>query len=146
LKKKKLNKGGDCYGAAARFAVFDPPDDKEYTVVHGLVGGFILRGEYVPLHGHAWVEYCEHVPMPPAMQRQCPEGHPDYLEMWFCVDKANGHDGCLPREVYYNFGGVRTEETARYTVDEARKKMVQTETYGPWEEFIATVEEKELKV
>ena len=144
MNKKKLKKNGNCYEAAARLAVFNPPDDKEYIVVHGLVGGFIMDGEYVPLHGHAWVEYCDKIPVPKGMKVHLPKGHPDYFEMWICIDKSNGHDKTMPREVYYAFGGVRPDETFRYTVDETRVKMVETEVYGPWEELLITVEEKEL--
>jgi len=143
MKTKKLKDGGNCYEAAAQVAVLSPPDDREYFVVHGLVGGFIIEGEYVPLHGHAWVEYCEKVPMPAEMHKNLPEGHPDYFEMWFCIDKSNNNDSTLPREVYYHYGGVREDETVRYTVEEARLRMVDAANFGPWEDFILETEKKE---
>lgn len=116
-KVKKKNQGGDCYQAAGEFAIEyritkgkDIKFEGEPHVVHGEVEG---QGAIKDLrYGHAWIEDDENV-----------------------YDFSNGRNIVLPKVVYYAFGKVKTKEPRyyRYTFDEARKKMLNTGVYGPWD-------------
>jgi len=143
MKRKKLNKGGDCYEVAMKYVWQHEDEEHELFVVHGIVGGFEFQGEYVARHGHAWVEYCERKPLPESMMKNLPEGHFPYVEMWYCIDKSNGKDAELPRELYYYYGHVNEAEIKMFSVDETRKMCLKHKHYGPWNEIIYDVEKEE---
>jgi len=105
---------GDCFKVHAdilmdmRFR--NPIDLEKHTLVHGLVDG---QG---PLEGvryvHCWLEKGNNV-----------------------IDRANGKDMEVPKVVYYKIGGVKKNQTVRYTPQEAFKKMVETGIYGTWDKM-----------
>ncbi len=96
------HRNGDCYVVALRF-VLDHGQD--FKLCHGsVIGTGPVEG--IPF-GHAWVEINDMV-----------------------IDQANGNSMMLPKDIYYQAGNVK--DVARYTISEARRMMIQHETYGPW--------------
>ena len=63
-------------------------------------------------YGHAWIEVGDMV-----------------------FDQSNGRDMKVPKDMYYRIGQVSTEKGKmyRYTEQEARKKMLDSGHYGPWD-------------
>lgn len=111
---------GDCYEAAAKFIVYDVDVDEvdKYFVCHGIVvgtGGKVLGLRY----GHAWVE----------MQPESGFGT-------LVIDKSNGNDVVVPKEMYYRVGQIDPQNVIRYTVREARRLLVSSGHYGPWDKRV----------
>lgn len=107
---------GNCYQAAGDFAIgkfFAPNIDfiGEPYIVHAEVRG---QGQLEGIrYGHAWVEDDENV-----------------------YDHSNGREIKLPKEIYYLLGDIKTDDPKKYrkyTFAEARKKMLDTGTYGCWD-------------
>ena len=111
------SKGGDCYMVAGLFAMNEvfAMNDIEFVgmpyVVHAEVQG---QGAISHLrYGHAWVE-----------------------DDIFVYDYSNNREIIFPKVLYYRIGQVNTEDATkyrRYTFDEARRKMLETGIYGPWD-------------
>jgi hypothetical protein len=106
---------GDCYEVHATLQVTDGflevGEFKFPTVlVHAIVDP---DGVDIGPHGHAWLEV---------------------EELGLCLDFSRGQELVIPRERYYELGGI-TDETwlKRYTSDETRMKMFSFRHYGPWE-------------
>jgi len=113
-------KGGDCYEANARMLTgmahgrkspFKQKqiDNGEIKLVNGspsLTGG-PHRGKKF---GHAWLESDDTV--------------------W---DFSNGKEIKMPKELYYVLGKIDKRDNHYYTVNEARMKMVDVGTFGPWD-------------
>jgi predicted ABC-type ATPase len=112
--------GGDCYKTAGDFVL----DNKllgetrtnkikfvgEPHVVHAQVTG---QGEISGLkYGHAWVE-------------------DDVL----VYDYSNGRKLEIPKNLYYAVGKIKTTKPRyfKYTFEQARKKMLDSGHYGPWD-------------
>ena len=112
--------GGDCYKTAGDFVL----DNKllgetrtnkikfvgEPHVVHAQVTG---QGQISGLkYGHAWVE-------------------DDVL----VYDYSNGRKLEIPRNLYYAVGKIKTTKPRyfKYTFEQARKKMLDSGHYGPWD-------------
>lgn len=96
---------GDCYVVAGRMVALDhAPDDA--VLCHGTCtgNGPIAGVEF----GHAWVEW-----------------------QGMVIERSNGHDAVLPRDIYYEAGECR--EIVRYTPAEARRMMQMFGHFGPWE-------------
>jgi hypothetical protein len=111
---KKKNDGGDCYVVAGRFALeLDPTINFQGTayLVHAEVQG---QGAIKHLrYGHAWIE-----------------------DSVYVYDYSNGRNLKFPKELYYLVGDVNTEDPTKYrsyTFKEARKRMVETRHFGPWD-------------
>ena len=110
---------GDCYEAAAKYIVdkvlaFWAKDPKpDLLLVHGEVAGQgPLEGRTL---GHAWVEEGDTV-----------------------IDVSNGRDIRMPKELYYAIGGIdEIGNTRVYTPEEARRKILEHKTYGPWDLVVA---------
>lgn len=107
---------GNCYQAAGDFAIgkfFAPQIDfiGEPYIVHAEVRG---QGQLEGIrYGHAWVEDDENV-----------------------YDHSNGREIRLPKQIYYLLGDIKTDDPKKYrkyTFAEARKKMLDTGTYGCWD-------------
>lgn len=114
--KSKTPARGDCYEAAGRYmmdmCLFNPQSN--LILVHGEVAG---QG---PLEGvtfgHGWV-----------------------LDGDMVIDKSNGKDLRLPKALYYNAGQIdRIGNLHMYTWEEARKKILQHNHWGPWDLKTAT--------
>jgi len=112
------NKGdGDCMVVAAQMLVyqsFGPHADivnKDSILVHALVRG---QGKAKGLRfAHAWVETGDTV-----------------------YDYSNGNKIAIPKDVYYAIGGVKPKQKgaySTYTLKEAKKKLLSTGHYGPWD-------------
>lgn len=102
------NRGGDCYQAAANYVIEHAilGQDKHLVLVHGLVTG---QGAIEGIqYGHAWVEDGDTV-----------------------IDVSNGRNLRLPKDLYYTIGHIT--HTFEYKAEEAQKKLLQTEKYGPWD-------------
>ena len=104
--KQSPPSGGDCFDSAVR--VLYSLEDDSARLVHGIVDN-TLDGR--PML-HAWTER---------------ELFPGLI---VCVDKSNGHDVTVPRDLYYKIGNVRGVE--RYTIERAAENMIRFEHYGPW--------------
>lgn len=86
-------------------------------LVHGVPLG---RG---PIEGtrfaHAWIEV------------------PRDVGMWLVIDlttKPGVKDAiCLPREVYYLMGDIKSEDCKYYTAEEAIHSLLEHAHFGPWE-------------
>jgi hypothetical protein len=105
---------GDCYLTTGRIALGLFPKDIKFKgtpyVVHSEVSG---QGDILNLRfGHAWIEDDEMV-----------------------YEYSNGRNISLPKELYYSLGKVwkKAPKYYRYTFEEARKKMLETEHYGSWD-------------
>ena len=103
--------GGDCFEAAGRYfmdnAVF-PYQREGIVLVHGEVTG---QGPIEGLkYGHAWIEEGDTV-----------------------IDMSRGRNVKMPKILYYALGNIEEEKTFRYTPQEFRKKIIETEHWGPWD-------------
>jgi hypothetical protein len=113
-KKQNL---GDCYEVAGRMAILGlskAPNGEKFLgkpmVVHGEVEG---QGKIKGLrYGHAWVE-----------------------DDVYVYDFSNGKSLMLLKEVYYYLGKINQDKPKlyKYSFLEARKKMLETGDYGPWD-------------
>jgi len=103
----KKNMRGDCYEISGRYITDHCfMGEKDLLLVHGEVTGQgAIEGI---LYGHAWIE-----------------------KGGLVIDKSNGRDLQLPKELYYALG--RIEKTFKYNCEEARKKILQYKHWGPWE-------------
>ena len=95
---------GDCYEAAALYVLEHP----NTTLVHGEP---FLQREPFGRFGHAWVERADLV----------------------AIDVANGKHVELPLLAYYALGHINALECQRYSPKEVRRKILDTEHWGPWE-------------
>ena len=101
-------KGGDCYQAAGRYVMDNAlqGSNQNLILVHGIVSG---QGEIAGVrYGHAWVENGEEV-----------------------IDVAGGRELRVPKIIYYAIGNI--DNTFRYTPEEMREKLIESETWGPWD-------------
>jgi len=103
---------GDCYEANGNYfmgqAVF-PGSDKGLRLVHGEVTG---QGPLSGVnYGHCWVEDGNTV-----------------------IDKSNGRNTRMPKDVYYALGQIdRNDNIHKYTASEFRRRVAQYEHWGPWD-------------
>lgn len=100
--------GGDCFEAAGRAMI--SPKLPGLKLVHAYVSGQgTLKGKRFP---HAWNEIGDVV-----------------------LDNSNKRNIVMRKEQYYKIGNVRQEpgEYAVYDDVEAKKKMLQTKHWGPWD-------------
>ena len=104
-RKIASNDGGDCFVVALQNVMVD----KDLYLCHGIVSG---QG---PLTGirfaHAWNE----------------------TQTGYVIDQSNGNDVCMPRDAYYALGQINPDEVRYYNFDEMARKVVEYETYGPWD-------------
>lgn len=116
---------GDCYEAAGKyimdkvlaFWVEDP--QHQLRLVHGeVLGQGPIEGQRL---GHAWVEDGDTV-----------------------IDVSNDRDLRMPKELYYAIGCIdQINNLHVYTPEEARKKILQSQTWGPWDLVLTTEREGE---
>jgi len=107
---------GDCYEAAANYLVENGL---------GMWGGSQKKGNLILVHaevmgqgpldgvafGHAWVEDGNTV-----------------------IDRSNGGDVRMSKQRYYAAGKIgEINNIHKYTVEEARRKLLDTGVYGPWD-------------
>jgi hypothetical protein len=96
--------GGDCYIVAGQEALNRSYNDKAFVCHGSVVGqGRILGVKYT----HAWIEFNGLV-----------------------IDKSNGNDVTMTKEIYYKIGNV--SDIKRYSFKEARDKMIETGHFGNW--------------
>ena len=106
------NTDGNCYESAANYVMDNSlfsrgGPAKDMVLVHAEVTG---QGPIEGLkYGHAWAEVGGIV-----------------------IDNSNGNNIQLPVEVYYRMGQVGSN-VYKYTPEEVRQWMIDSETYGPWE-------------
>ena len=106
--KEVIPADGDCFVVAGKFLMENP--NLPVTLVHAMVTGQgAIRGVR---HAHAWVEIGDVV-----------------------IDKSNGKNVIMRKEMYYNIGKVKTKpgQYASYDYDGAIEKMTDHMTYGPWD-------------
>jgi hypothetical protein len=114
-KSEKYHKGipkscqaGDCYCAAGHYLMEHGMSKPNLVLVHGEVTG---QGKIKNIkYGHAWIEDGDMV-----------------------IDNSQGRHIELPKMVYYALGNIEPEKTFRYTLEQMRKKILDTEHWGPWE-------------
>jgi hypothetical protein len=51
----------------------------------------------------------------------------------------------VPKSVYFAVGQIRLENVKRYTLSEARKMVLETEHYGPWDTVVASAAHRKGK-
>jgi len=110
LIKESKDGYGDCYEVAGHYILGWEGEniDSRHRLVHGMVNG---QGQLAGLRfGHAWIEHGNMV-----------------------IDKSNGNDVTLPKEIYYKAGHIKKGDNKYYTQEEARKWILETENWGPWE-------------
>ena len=103
------NRNGDCFMAAGKYISDFAFQSQEKTfLVHGIVTG---QGEIRGIRFlHAWVENNNMV-----------------------IDKSNGKDLHIPKDLYYALGNINPGEIVKYTYSEAIEKMLNNGHYGPWD-------------
>lgn len=107
MSSKKL---GDCFEVAVNLVAHDSEFENP-LLCHGLVtgtGGSVVGVRYC----HGWVEVGDLV-----------------------IDRTNGRDIKVDKNLYYIFGQINPEEVVRYTKGETKKMLLKSEHYGPWELF-----------
>lgn len=110
---------GDCFRVAANLVV---ELGEGHTLCHGEPLG---QGKIAGVrHAHAWVERSDTVDSP---------GVGPYTVIT-CIDRSNGKDVSMPQVLYYKIGRLDERPIRRYSHREAVEKMVETGTYGPWDE------------
>jgi hypothetical protein len=123
---------GNCFSTAANVLVGFPTEPHEESCIQSVndLVGFLGGGEVRMAHGyvthphegfrhrHAWIE------VTPADDGPV-----------FCFDFANGNSTVIPREVYYEAGGIVPDkgQLALYTRIEAMKRLLATEHFGSWD-------------
>ena len=112
---KRMQGSGDCFSAAQRTLEQMPNEEqKRSKLCHGVPLG---QGEIDGIRfDHAWVERTDH------------DG--DFGVV--VIDRSNGKNLELPREVYYALGNIKENDVSRYTYFEAIKQMSEHNNYGPW--------------
>ncbi len=105
---------GDCFTVAIEVARRYDGFYDDIAVCHGEPLG--TGGEALGIRfPHAWVEFSR--------------GASDY----FVIDKSNGLNVVLPRDLYYAIGNIEAERVSRYTPQEATSLALEHEHYGPWQ-------------
>jgi hypothetical protein len=109
--KQKL---GDCFVAACRAFEHLRSQGHDPKLVHGYVIGQVgyVRGLRYP---HAWVEVA------------------DGQGRTTCIDRSNGRDISLPKDLYYLIGQIVPEHCRQYDAGAVLRMQIDTRTYGPWE-------------
>ena len=113
IKKSKKTAYGDCYKVSGDYIIDNSisPLGKTVYLVHAEVQG---QGDFSKIrYGHAWIE-----------------------DNSLVYDFSNNRQIILPKFIYYNIGQVNEKDPKkyrRYTVKEARKKMLETGNYGSWD-------------
>lgn len=111
--------GGDCYEAAGRLILYGDSEVNSYGelyLIHGMVDGQgALEGVR---YDHAW----------------CEDDHLIY-------DFSNGRRLIFPKQLYYKLGNIKDSENFKYSKDEARKFILSTENWGPWERIFEKLNE-----
>ena len=109
---------GDCYDANGRefldLCGRNKNEHVNYLMVHGVV---INSVDKKPM-GHAWIEAT--LTMGSA-------------SMTTCLDFANGHAHSLSKETYYVLGGIAEDKVVRYTLEEYKKKILESGHWGHWD-------------
>lgn len=110
------NQGGDCYIVAGRFAMNNVDS----------IGGNSFEGTpylvHAQVHGQG------------ALQG-IPYGHAFIEDDEWIYDFSNGRELIIPKDIYYLIGKIQTTKPRhyKYTFEEAKRKMVETGTYGSWD-------------
>jgi len=114
---KKESTGGDCYKVSGDIAINSVFRLKkiDYIGLPYLVQAEVQgQGDLGNIrYGHAWIE-----------------------DDVFVYDYSNNREIILPKQLYYLVGDIETEDPKKYrkyTFQEARKMMLKTGIYGPWE-------------
>lgn len=118
--KSKDDELGDCYEAAANFIAKEvsKEDESKFFLCHGIVVG--TGGDVVGVrYGHAWVEM-----------------EPESGFGTLVIDRSNGRDITLPKELYYRVGSIDPANVIRYTKQQAMAKLSSTGHYGPWDKRV----------
>jgi hypothetical protein len=110
--------GGNCFQANGQKFMFDFPPDA--LLVHGIVvGQGAIEGV---LHSHCWIEKGDMV-----------------------YDFSEGRELVLPKERYYKIGKIDENNVKKYTLEEARKFILDTKNWGPWDPIFEKVAHKFAK-
>lgn len=124
-----ITKLGDCFQVAVQVATERATAKDHAWIVHGLpIGtGPANRGKRF---WHAWVEIDLTVEIPPEMLEGATGSRS--ITTTICLDRSNGHDTQLPKEVYYKVGQLEEQWVWRFTLAEAVERMNLLDHYGPW--------------
>jgi len=101
--------GGSCFDCAGHLLMDTPEIQDDAKLVHATVAG---QGRLTGIRFvHAWVEVGDTV-----------------------LDNSTGSLKVIPKELYYGLGNVR--DVHRYTYREMIDKIIETENWGPWVDFL----------
>jgi hypothetical protein len=118
------HRDGNCFKSAAEMVFNDP----SLTLVHGYVTG---QG---PIQGirlsHAWAE--KNISIPSNFNSE-ELSQLQNMNLTMVYDNSNGNNIEIPVQIYYSIGNVNPNELKKYTSEEARKKLLEYKTWGPWE-------------
>lgn len=107
LEERGISADGDCFEVSAKHILYANPDD---ILVHGMVSG---QGNVKGVrYRHAWCE--------------------DFSG-GMVIDKSNGRDISMPKDVYYALGNINPKEVIKYNFEEVRINILDHEHWGPWE-------------
>jgi hypothetical protein len=129
---------GDCFKIAANLALFDEDIEcDEIHLVHGLPVGCGLDNQGKRFW-HAWIEITKYLHIPDNIPHEFSDQFADMfdadgdIELVACIDRSNGLDVTLPKEVFYRQGSLDEDHVWRYTPDQTRENLLKFEHYGPW--------------
>jgi len=110
---------GDCFVASAKLLLDvgvlwreDGTVTEEWALCHGEP---VLQRPPFCRFGHAWLE--------------SPCGS-------WALDVSQGKRALMPRPLYYAIGQIEESDVIRYTVEEARRHVLDKEHWGPWESHL----------
>lgn len=107
MPKTKSSGDGDCFVVALQ----NVTSNQNLYLCHGIVTG---QGKLKGVQfAHAWNET-----------------DTDYV-----IDQSNGNNIILTKDAYYRLGHIDETTVYRYTFKETAQHVIDTGTYGPWEEI-----------
>jgi hypothetical protein len=115
---------GDCFVVAGEAVVTHGAAGEVVRLIHARVTGTGPTEGVV--HWHAWVEVTARHRLPTW------DGHTVEVMLTLAVDRSNGHDVAMPAELYRKLARI-DGEVLEYDPSDAMMWMLQSGTYGPWE-------------
>ena len=114
------SKMGDCYIANGQeFMEIVNDNADNVKLVHGVVKNSLDGLEM----GHCWIEKTVVGNL----------GGKYEFTYVVCIDKSNGNNIELPKEVYYFYGKIDENKVVKYNKEEYYSKLLETQNWGPWD-------------
>jgi GNAT superfamily N-acetyltransferase len=82
---------------------------------------------------HSWVEYDVPAPeLPPEIAQQYERAGLEFPAPTMVLDRSQGRNIQLPKEIYYHAGTMTEDDVRRYTYEEAHEMLDSEGHLGPW--------------